>query len=41
VPEAAFRITEIEYSFTLTASDAAAEYTVSDTLALDELCSYP
>jgi hypothetical protein len=41
VPEGVFRITEIDYSFTLTASDAAAEYTVSDTLALNELCSYP
>jgi hypothetical protein len=41
VPEDAYRISEIEYSFTLRSSDAAAEYTVSDTIALNELCSYP
>ena len=41
VPEDAYRISEIEYSFTLPSSDAAAQYTVSDTMALNELCSNP
>ena len=41
VPEEAYRISAIGYSFTLRSSDAAAQYTVSDTMSLNELCSYP
>lgn len=41
VPDGTYRITEIEYSFTLPASDAAAQYTITDTLSLNELCSAP